>query len=183
MQIVARCFRMKNGEICVLRSPESRDAAQRIVFLRKVNGETDFMARSADDSPGDLWLVEDMLEDQLRDALVLEIAAFRGEEMIACGSVGPVSRAYPRTLHRAKFGLCVAKDFWSQGLGGAILEALVAEAPGMGYSQIELNVAEANSRARRLYKRFGFVETGRTPNAVRYEGGGFGDEIQMVRML
>jgi len=183
MQIIARRFRMKNGEICVLRSPESRDAAQRIAFLRKVNGETDFMARSTDDSPGDLWLVEDMLEDQLRDALVLEIAAFRGEEMIACGSIGPVSRAYPRTLHRAKFGICVAKDFWSQGLGGAILDALIVEATGMGYSQIELSVAAANDRAQRLYQRFGFVETGRTPNALRYEDGSFGDEIQMIRML
>lgn len=183
MQTIAGYFQMKDGEMCVLRSPGARDAAQRIAFLRKASGETPFMARSADDSPGDLWLVEDMLEDQLRDALVLEIAAFCGEEMIACGSIGPVSRAYPRTLHRAKFGICVARDFWAQGLGGAILNALIAEAPGMGYSQIELAVAADNVRAQRLYRRFGFAETGRIPNAVRYENGSYGDEIQMVRML
>ena len=183
MHFPCKRFLMKNGEMCVLRSPGFRDAAQRIAFLRKVNGETDFTVRDADDSPADLRLVEDMLEDQLLDDLALEIAAFQGEEMIACGSIGPVSRAYPRTLHRAKFGICVARDFWSQGLGSAILDALVAEAPGMGYSQIELSVAAANERAQRLDRRLGFVETGRIPYAVRYEDGSFGDEIQMVRML
>lgn len=183
MHIIARNFRMKNGENTVLRSPGARDAAQRIAFFRLVNDETPFMIRSAGDSPEDLWLVEDILEDQLRDEASLEIAAFVGEEMVACGNLGPVSRAYPRTRHRARFGICVRKDFWGQGLGGAIVETMIREAPAMGYSQIELSVNAGNERAVGLYRKFGFVETGRTPNAIRYEDGSVADEIQMVRIL
>ena len=61
MKYIARRFKMKGGEFCVLRSTESWDAAQRIAFLKAVNAETPFMARGAEDSPEDEALVADML--------------------------------------------------------------------------------------------------------------------------
>lgn len=183
MKYEARVFQMKSGQRCVLRSPEPGDAAQRIAFLRQVNGETSFMARGADDAPGDAALVADVIAEQLEDAAVLEIAAFFGGEMIACGGISPVSRSYPRKRHRAQFGICVRKRFWSEGLGGEILTALLREAPGMGFSQVELTVVSDNVRAQRLYRRLGFEEIGRMPDALRYEDGSCRDEIWMVNRL
>ena len=183
MKYIARRFRMKSGEYCVLRSPEPGDAAQRVSFLRQVNGETDFMARGSEDSPADIDLVADMLYDQLEDELTLEIAAFAGDEMIACGGISPATRAYPRKRHRASFGICVKKAHWGQGIAGAILNALADEAGKMGYGQIELTVVDDNLRARRLYEKCGFRETGRVPDALRYEDGSCRDEIMMIRQI
>lgn len=183
MKYIARRFRLKDGGYCVLRSPEPEDAAARIDFLRAVNSETDFMARGAQDSPADAAVVEEILADQLEDDTAMEIAAFAGDEMIACGGIGPVSRAYPRRRHRANFGICVRKAYWGQGLGAAILHALVADAEKLGYSQIELTVVSDNLRARSLYEWCGFAEVGRMPDALRYEDGNCRDEIWMVRKV
>ena len=183
MKYIARRFKMKSGEHCVLRSPDSRDAAQRIAFLRMVNSETPYMARGAETSPADEAMVAELFADQLEDELVLEIAAFLGDEMIACGGISPAARAYPRKRHRASFGICVRRAFWVQGLASAIIDALIAEAAGMGYSQIELTVVSDNLRARSLYERCGFVEVGCMPDALRYEDGSARDEIWMVRRI
>ena len=168
MKYIARRFQMNNGEYCVLRSPEFRDAAQRIAFLRQVNSETPFMARGADDSPTDEEMVAGLLDEQIEDSMTLEIAAFIGDEMAACGGISPVSRAYPRKKHRAGFGICVKKAYWGQGLGGKIISALSDEAMKMGYTQIELTVVSDNVRARKLYERCGFVNVGCMPDALRY---------------
>lgn len=183
MKYIARRFRMKNGAYCVLRSPEPTDAAQRIAFLRQVNGETPFMARGADDSPADEAIVAEILADQLEDELVVEIAAFCGDEMIACGGISPVARAYPRKKHRALLGICVRKKFWGQGLGSAIIAALAEESARLGYGQIELTVVSDNLRARGLYERCGFETVGCMPAALKYEDGSCCDEIWMVRRI
>lgn len=174
-------FALKDGKLCALRSPEPTEAARRIAFLRCVNGETDFMARSADDSPSDVGTVADMIAEQLDDERTLEIAAWTADgEMIACGGISPVSRSQPRRAHRAQLGIAVLRKYWGQGIGGSILERLIEAAPELGFLQIELTVAEGNERAIGLYRRFGFRETGRTPRALRYEDGTFADEICMV---
>lgn len=183
MKYIARRFRLKSGNFCMLRSPEPEDAAQRIDFLRRVNIETDFMARGAEDSPADEMVVAELLAEQLEDDASVEIAAFVGEKMVACGAIGPVARAYPRKRHRASLGVCVLGAYWGQGLGTALLHALATEAEKLGYAQIELSVANDNVRARALYARCGFTETGRIPNALRYDDGGSQDEIWMVRRL
>ena len=49
--------------------------------------------------------------------------------------------------------------------------------------QLELAYAQGNDRARRLYDRLGFVETGRGPDAIRLRDGTLLDEIFMVKKL
>jgi len=183
MKLIARRFRMKSGKWCVLRSPEPEDAAQRIAYLRRVNGETRWMARGAEDSPRDAEPVRRMIEDQLDSPWSLEIAAWIDGRMIACGGIGPASAGQIRRRHRAQLGIAVLKEFWGQGIGGEVLKKLLEAAPEMGYTQAELSVADGNDRARALYGRFGFREMGRIPNALRYEDGSFADEILMVRVF
>lgn len=183
MRFIARRFQLKNGNWCVLRSPGPEDAAQRIAYLRQVNGETRWMARGAEDSPRDAELVSRMIEDQLDSDNALEIAAWIGGRMIACAGIGPVSAGQLRRRHRAQIGIAVLKEYWGQGIGSEALKKLLEALPEMGYSQAELSVVDGNDRARALYERFGFRETGRIPNALRYEDGSLADEILMVRVF
>lgn len=64
-------------------------------------------------------------------------------------------------------GLChislvfVASDRWGQGIGGRIVDAILAEARARGYDRAQLWTHADNLRAQRLYERRGFHRSGR----------------------
>ena len=59
---------------------------------------------------------------------------------------------------------------WGQGVGTAIMERLVAHARDHGVEIIELQVRSDNTRAIRLYEKFGFVKIGRYPGFLKVNG-------------
>jgi ribosomal protein S18 acetylase RimI-like enzyme len=64
-------------------------------------------------------------------------------------------------------GLCfismvsVAPDRWGHGIGGRIVDAILAEARSRGYDRVQLWTHADNRRARRLYEGRGFRRSGR----------------------
>jgi ribosomal-protein-alanine N-acetyltransferase len=56
--------------------------------------------------------------------------------------------------------LAVATDRWGQGTGSALLEALLTEAARRGCTEVFLEVRTDNTRAQRLYHRYGFRQIG-----------------------
>jgi [ribosomal protein S18]-alanine N-acetyltransferase len=56
--------------------------------------------------------------------------------------------------------LAVAADRWGKGTGSALLEALLAEAARRNCSEVFLEVRTDNTRAQRLYHRYGFSQIG-----------------------
>jgi [ribosomal protein S18]-alanine N-acetyltransferase len=56
--------------------------------------------------------------------------------------------------------LAVAVSHWGLGIGGALLEALMAEAARRGCAELFLEVRTDNVRAQQLYRRHGFTEIG-----------------------
>jgi GNAT superfamily N-acetyltransferase len=56
-------------------------------------------------------------------------------------------------------GIFVAPHARGQGVGTALLHAIIAEAKTRGYAQVRLDVIDTNPRARALYERSGFVAT------------------------
>jgi len=56
--------------------------------------------------------------------------------------------------------LAVAADHWGQGIGSALLEALLDEAARRGCAEVFLEVRTDNQRAQRLYRRHEFAEIG-----------------------
>jgi|CZKW01.1.fsa_nt_gi ribosomal-protein-alanine N-acetyltransferase len=54
--------------------------------------------------------------------------------------------------------LAVAPDRWGQGIGSALLTALLAEAARRGAAEVFLEVRTDNARAQRLYRQYGFTE-------------------------
>ena len=56
--------------------------------------------------------------------------------------------------------IAVRSGHWGQGIGGALLTALLDEAVRRGCREVYLEVRADNDRAARLYRRFGFVPVG-----------------------
>jgi len=56
--------------------------------------------------------------------------------------------------------LAVAAERWGQGIGAALLDALLAEAARRGCTEVFLEVRVDNDRAQRLYRRYGFEGLG-----------------------
>ena len=95
-------------------------------------------------------------------------------------------RAISREVDNDRFlidGICVAAGARGQGVGTALIEALVQDARTRDYAEMRLDVIDTNIRARALYERLGF-------RAVRSESlgplrhlFGFQTAITMVRPL
>ena len=70
-----------------------------------------------------------------------------------------------------------------QGVGAALMAALLYWASAAGVEKIELRVREGNEPALHLYKRFGFEEEGRLRRHIRLPDGTERDDICMARFL
>jgi RimJ/RimL family protein N-acetyltransferase len=53
----------------------------------------------------------------------------------------------------------------------------------IGWTQVDLEVVAENEQAQALYKKCGFIESGRRHNALRFDDGTYHDEILMYRDL
>lgn len=76
--------------------------------------------------------------------------------------------------------IAVHPDFRRQGLGGAILEALLKEAARRNLESVVLEVRASNTAAIALYERYGFTAVGRRKNFYRAPTE---DALVMLKML
>ena len=82
--------------------------------------------------------------------------------------------------HRALlWGMYVHERARGQGLADELVRVLLAEAGTQGIEQVVLTVVAENTRARRLYERWGFTLYGVEPRALHVDGE-YLDEALMV---
>lgn len=104
--------------------------------------------------------------------------AFRGETPV--GLVG-MNRHAGRSDHRGEIGpMYVVPDAQQAGVATLLLRHVLEYARQVGIWQPELAVNEDNNRAIALYKKHGFIEVGRIPNAVM---GADGPEHDLLMIL
>ena len=175
-------IQLKNGSACLLRNPGLSDAEAIIELMRVTSGETYNMLRYPDEIS-----MTSAEEGQYLDALeksadAIMVSAVLDGKIVGNGGVNPVSKL-EKCRHRGEFGISIKKDFWSLGIGGAILAACVESARAAGYEQLELDVVAGNDRAAALYKSFGFEVCGARPRAFRRRDGGYDSLILMTLFL
>ena len=100
------------------------------------------------------------------------------------GTAGLTRGARPKERHKATlFGMAVAPEAVGRGIGGLLVDRLVAEARAVpGLLQVGLTVSEGNAAAERLYAARGFVVFGREPRGVIVDGVPVA-KLHMVLML
>lgn len=95
------------------------------------------------------------------------------------GHLGIVRRAYGV----ADLGMMVAEGWRGRGVGSALLAAGLGWAKEAGAHKVALQVWPHNEAARRLYRRFGFVEEGRLRRHYRRRNGELWDAVVMGLVL
>ena len=98
--------------------------------------------------------------------------AFQGNELY--GMVGLENEQRAKSRHKGTvIGMYVAGEVVNQGVGRALLAALLGHARAAGIESLVLTVTDGNVPAQRLYERAGFRRFGTEPDAVRIGGRSF----------
>lgn len=100
------------------------------------------------------------------------------------GVGGLYRETHLKARHRATVvGMYVAPEVRGQGIGRALLAAVVAHARSMdGVRRLELGVTTTNASARALYRAFGFTAWGVQPDAYRAGGQSYDSEMMTLAL-
>ena len=110
----------------------------------------------------------------------LFIVAERGGEVV--GNAGAHPLGHVRRRHAASIGMAVAKHAQGQGVGTALMAAIVDWADNWAQLlRLELTVYTDNAVAQQLYRKFGFVVEG-THRAYAIRDGVYVDALAMARL-
>jgi RimJ/RimL family protein N-acetyltransferase len=119
-------------------------------------------------------------QQRLQSAHTRIVGAFQDGELVGIGGI--TREARDKLDHKALlWGMFVSAEAAGQGIGQAIVEALIAEAQSFVRS-LHLTLVVTNTRARALYERCGFIVYGQEPQSVR-QGEDFVDELLMWRAI
>lgn len=85
--------------------------------------------------------------------------------------------------HIGTFGISLAVEFRSEGIGKILMEKVLEEAKNLkGIKIITLTMFGTNEIAKKLYEKMGFREYGRLPKGITYKGN-FVDYVYMYKNL
>ena len=183
MKIHDISFTLKDGRQALIRSPQEADIPEMLDYLRVSAGETDFLLRYPEECG--------RYTPEGEKALFERMNAAENEAMLVCLVEGKIagncnigwSNAL-KTRHRASIGIALLKEYWNQGIGTRMFEALIRIAQDTPHIlQMELEFVEGNSRARALYEKMGFRIAGITPNAIRLKDGTLLNQYRMVKEI
>lgn len=182
MKFEPRTLVLKDGREALLRPAVIEDAADMIDYLKATAAQTPFLMRY----PDDVTFTEEgeraFLAQTLTDERTVMMNTYIDGQLAGNCSFSPVG-TMRRVRHRCSMGIAIRKEYWGLGLGSAMMDYLAELARQAGFAQMELEVMDGNTAAIALYQKCGFTQTGRIPNAIRYDDGTYRDVLVMVRSL
>lgn len=152
---------------CIIQKAKPEDAAALIEYLKIIGGETDNLTFGAEGLPVTVEEERAFLEKENADGRSVMLLVRENGKILADGHIQAMTR---RVSHRASLGITVLKEAWGRGIGTALMERLIAHAKENGIEIIELQVRCDNTRAIRLYEKFGFVKIGHYPGCLKVDG-------------
>jgi RimJ/RimL family protein N-acetyltransferase len=110
------------------------------------------------------------------------LGAWRGDRLVGAISCERDPRSKVRHIGHI-VGTMVASDQQSQGVGRALLDALIARASAdPELHQLTLTVTASNRAAVRLYEGAGFSRYGTLPRAIRVAGRFFDKDLMLLNL-
>ena len=176
-----KTFDVKGGQV-VLRSAREEDWEELIRYLKVTAAETPFLIREPDEAFPTEEREKAFIRAQEEEERGVMLLAFVDGELAGNASLSPIG-ARRRYAHRCGVAIALYEKFWGRGIGRCLLKELLELAEELGYEQAELEVVEANTRARGLYESLGFRIYGREPHNMKYADGSYADTLWMMKQL
>jgi len=176
---IMRRFTAKDGREVVLRTPRWEDLDDLTEFINSLVDEgadialPDKITREQEAE----WLGHH-LADLENDKVFMMVAEVDGK-VVANSEIG-IKKGY--SSHVGEIGIAIRQGYREVGIGTEMLRALIVQAEKMGLKILTLGVFSTNARAKHVYEKAGFKETGRIPKEI-YKGGKFIDHIMMTKEL
>lgn len=179
-KIYPRKVKTKNGREIVLKMPDKTHLREMQGFINElVDEDVPILKNEKIRLEDERKYLKDLLK-RIEEKKSVHIYAFHRSKLIA--NTG-VSVGKFRKRHVGDFGISVAKDFRSDGIGSLMTEEVLMLAKDyLKLKIITLEVFAGNVSAINLYEKVGFKEYGRLPNALFYEDK-YSDAIFMYKDL
>ena len=182
MRFPEREIILKDGRKCILR-PTGPDVAEEMIeYLKVTSGETPWLLRNPDEVDYTVESEKEILNRLLEDPYSVMIAAVVNGKVAGNCAVNSIGLKR-KIRHRCSMAIALYREYWGLGIGTAMIEYLSELAKQIGYEQMDLEVVDGNDRAMSLYRKCGFIESGRRTDALKFDDGSYHDEIIMSKNL
>ena len=172
----------KQGRKVILRSACEDDAEDLIKYLKETAKETPYLLREEDEInltvEDEKGLIKMFLE--LDNALML--LAYVDSKHVGNCSFSPVG-PFKRIAHRCDMAIVLYQKHCGCGIGSIMLETALRYAKEVGFEQAELEVVSTNTKAIKLYEKFGFKKYGVKPDNMKYSDGSYASMDWMMMKL
>lgn len=103
--------------------------------------------------------------DRMKKKEKIHLVATVGDRVVGSAEI---RRGEKRKHHIGEIGISVLKEFRREGIGRRLMSELIGQGKLLGLRMLMLHCFENNTAALALYKKFGFVMCGLTPEAYHY---------------
>ena len=131
----------------------------------------DSVARERRYLAGTVGFSEESTESFIRFLIAakgIQLVGLINDAMVGWCDITPLS--FEGMTHVGRLGMGVKAGFRGQGIGKALLEAVVNRAFAQGIERVELEVYRSNEAAIRLYEAHGFIREGVKVQARKLDG-------------
>ena len=164
---------LRDGRRLSLREAEVDDAAAVLNHLAAVASETDFLTFGRRELEITLEEEEDYIDSYRESSCELMLLAFVDARLVGVLTFAGSPR--PRLRHTGELGMSVRKADWGQGVGGALLDGLIAWARATTViTKLNTRIRTDNDRALGLFRKKGFAIEGTISRELRIGGAYFG---------
>lgn len=148
----------------VIGRASATDAKAVLNYLKQIGGETDNLTFGAEGLPFTAEEEADHIRQMEHSRDDVLFVAKEGDRIVGDASLSRLPR---RMQHRGDLGISVIREYWNQGVGSRLLEAVLQFAEENGFEIVELQVRSDNAPAIHLYEKFGFQKMGTHPDFFR----------------
>jgi len=152
-----------------LRTAQDMDAAGILLHIEACDRESTFLSREPGESVASLDEERALIRRYEEADNSLFLLAEDDGRLV--GTLTYTGWRFRRMRHAGRFGMSIRKSHWHRGIGGLLLDTMIAWARGNGVTRkIGLEVQHVNERAIALYQSRGFVEEGRLRREMHIDG-------------
>jgi len=178
-------FITKKNRTVSIRPLTLEDSERSRDYINQISAEDTFISFSGEQltAEQELDYIQNSIASMNEGNSLHLLAEFEGKVVAVCDARRVLSLK-TRSAHIAQFGLTVAREFRSEGLGEAIFRLAIDLVPVYmpNIRLLKLGVFSPNQAGIALYRKLGFTQYGVLPGGILYRGK-FVDHILMCKTL